>query len=136
MNKKRWFWASIAAFVTATVLEFIFNYFCLKGIYAQTASLWRPEAEMMKLMPYYWIASFVVSFIFVYIYTKGYETKPSGFGEGLRFGLLMGLFTVLPMITITYATMPVPLRLPLDWFATGMAEYLIVGAVVGLIYKK
>jgi len=136
MNKKRWFWAGIAAFVAAMILEAIFNAYCLKGVYAQTASLWRPAEEIYKLLPYYWIAAFFVSFIFVYIYSKGYEGKPSRVMEGVRFGFWIGLFINLPMVTITYATLPVPSRLPIDWFVTGMAEYIIVGAVVGLIYKK
>ncbi len=136
MNKKRWVLASLAAFITAMVLEFIFNTFCLKIAYTEVANLWRPEAEMIRLMPMYWVAAFIVSFIFVYIYSKGYEGKPSGLGEGLRFGLLFGLFVNLTMVTITYATMPITVRLARDWFVTGMVEYLIVGAVVGLIYKK
>ncbi len=136
MNKKRWVLASLAVFVAVMVLEFIFNNYCLKAAYMEVAHLWRPEAEMMKLMPLYWAATFVVSFIFVYIYAKGYEGKGCGICEGLRFGLWFGLFVNLSMVAITYATMPITVRLARDWFVTGMTEYLIAGAVVGMIYKK
>ncbi|PIR17128.1 MAG: hypothetical protein COV46_05495 [Deltaproteobacteria bacterium CG11_big_fil_rev_8_21_14_0_20_49_13] len=136
MNKKRWAAASIAVFITAMALEFIFNKFCLKAAYLEVANLWRPEAEIMRLMPVYWVAAFIVSFIFVYIYSKGYEAKPNGALEGLRFGLWFGLFVNLGMVSVTYVTMPITPRLAIDWLATGMAEYLIVGAVAGLIYKK
>lgn len=136
MNKKRWIVASIAVFVVATVLEFIFNDLLLMGIYVQTPQLWRPEADMMKLMPYYWVAGLIAAFLFVYIYAKGYEGKPSKIGEGLRFGLIVGLFIALPMSTICYATMPIGLNLAIGWLVTGIAEYLIIGAVAGLIYKK
>ena len=136
MNKKSWVTASIAVFVVVTILEFIYNSYCLKGIYAATANLWRPEADIMKLMPYYWAASFIASFFFVYIYTKGYEAKPNKIAEGFRFGATVGLFVNLPTATIVYATMPVPLNLPVDWFITGLAQYIVAGVVVGLIYKK
>lgn len=136
MNKKRWVLASIAVFVVAMALEYIFNAYCLKAAYAEVAHLWRPLPEMLKLMPLYWVAAFVVSFIFVYIYAKGYEAKGSGILEGLRFGFWVGLFVNLGMVTITYATMPITQRLAVDWFLTGMTEYLVVGAVAGLIYRK
>lgn len=136
MNKKRWFWASVVVFVITFALEALFNNVCLKSVYLETAALWRPEADMVKLMPHYWVALLVASFLFTYIYAKGYEAKPSAIGEGLRFGLVVGLFVVLPMATITYATMPVPAKLPFYWFVMGVVEYLIAGAVAGLIYKK
>lgn len=136
MNKKRWVIASVAVFVVAMILEVVFNNYCLKAAYMEVAHLWRPEAEMMKLMPIYWVASFVVSFIFVYIYAKGYEGKSCAICEGLRFGLVFGLFVNISMVSITYVTMPITQRLSFDWFVTGMAEYLILGAVVGMIYKK
>ena len=136
MNRKRWIAASLAVFVVAMLLEALFNTYCLKTAYGQVASLWRPEGEMMKLMPIYWAAGFIVSFIFVYIYAKGCEGKSRGWAEGLRFGLWFGLFMNLTMSTFIYVAMPITPRLAVDWFITGMAEYLICGAVVGAIYKK
>lgn len=135
MNKKRWLAASILVFIVVTILEFISNGF-LKNIYMQTMHLWRPEADMIKLMPYYWISSFIASFIFAYIYTKGYEAKPCAICEGFRFGLLFGLFINPPMVTICYATMPIGLNLVVGWFVTGMIQYIVAGMVVGLIYKE
>ena len=136
MNKKRWVVASLAVFVVAMVLEYIFNNYCLKDVYLATAQFWRPEADMMKLMPYYWVALFVAAFFFTYIYIKGYEAKSCGIGEGFRYGLIICLFVNLPIAAIVYATMPVPTKLPVEWFITGMGEYIILGIVAGLIYKK
>jgi len=136
MSKKRWVMASLAAFIVGSILDFLFNNYCLKNVYMQTAQLWRPMDEMMKLMPYYHIVSLFAAFVFTYIYTKGYEAKPSGLFEGLRFGLLIGLLVVPSMAVITYATMPVPVRLSVGWFVTGMFQYAAIGSVVGLIYKK
>ena len=36
----------------------------------------------------------------------------------------------------SYIAMPVPFQLALYWFLMGMVEFLIVGGVIGLIYKK
>jgi hypothetical protein len=123
-------------FIIMFALEYLFNNVCLKNLYIATASVWRPEADMMKLIPYYWAALLVASFLFTYIYAKGCEAKPSALGEGLRFGLIVGLFVNLPMATITYATMPLPDKIPIYWFIMGMFEYLAAGAIAGLMYKK
>ena len=73
MNKTRWIAASLAVFAAAMSLETLFNAYCLKAAYLETASLWRPHGEMMQLMPIYWVAAFIASFIFVYLYAKGCE---------------------------------------------------------------
>lgn len=126
----------MVVFVIVLVLEYLFNQVCLKSLYVATASLWRPDAEITKLMPYLIVAYLVTAFLFAYVYTKGYEAKPSGLAEGLRFGLVIGLFVTIPMSLGTFTTMPLPPKLPLYWFIMGMIEYLIAGGAVGLIYKK
>jgi hypothetical protein len=136
MNKKRWVVASLAVFVFVMAIEALYSNYCLKGVYAEHANLWRPMGDMMARMPYYWVSAFIVSFIFTYIYIKGYEGKSSRMGEGFRFGLLFGLFVNLTMSTITYATMPISVKLAVYWFLTGMVEYILAGIIVGLIYKK
>lgn len=136
MNKKRWFVAGVVVFVIFFLLEYLYNTVCLKDIYAATAQFWRPLAEITKLAPYQWIGYLVGAFLFCYIYTKGYEAKPSRLGEGLRYGLIIGLFVTIPMALTCYVTMPLPVKLPFCWFLTGMVEYLAAGAAVGLIYRR
>src|SRR5205807_2458195 len=50
MNTKRWLLASVAVFVVIGVLEFLVHGVLLSGLYKQTASVWRPEAEMRQMM--------------------------------------------------------------------------------------
>ena len=136
MNKKRWFWASVAAFAISMILGYVFNNICLCKLYKETASLWRPMEEMNKLMPYGFLIDLICSFILVFIYAKGYEGKSSRIAEGLRFGLMMGIFIGLPMAGWTYITQPLPFIMAFYWFLMTVFEMLVIGAVVGLIYKK
>ena len=46
MNRKRWLLASGAVFVVMAVLEFLVHGVLLSGLYQQSASVWRPQAEM------------------------------------------------------------------------------------------
>ena len=51
MNTKRWLLASVAVFVVMAVLEFFIHGVLLSDMYRQTASVWRPEAEMLRRSP-------------------------------------------------------------------------------------
>jgi hypothetical protein len=136
MNKKRWVLASIVVAVVVTVMEWVFHSVLLSGAYQATASIWRPYADMTRLTPYGWLATLFVSFVLVYIYHKGYEGKGSPIGEGLRFGLWIGLLTAVPMAVWSYVTIPMPFVLAFWWFVIAMVNMLVAGAFIGGIYRK
>jgi hypothetical protein len=136
MNMKRWLYASAAAFVVLAVLEFVVNGVLLAGIYMQTASVWRPEAEMVSLSWLFWLAYLVFAPVFTLIYSQGFESNKQGIGQGLRFGIYVGLLTAIPMNLIWYVVLPIPTSLAVYWAIAGMVEMTAMGITVGLIYKK
>ena len=136
MNMKRWLYASAAAFVVLAVLEFVVNGVLLAGIYMQTASVWRPEAEMVSLSWLFWLAYLVFAPVFTLIYSQGFESNKEGIGQGLRFGIYVGLLTAIPMNLIWYVVLPIPASLAVYWAIAGMVEMIAMGIAVGLIYKK
>jgi hypothetical protein len=71
--------------------------------------------------------------VFTYIFTKGYQGR--GIMEGLRFGLVIGLFVSIPMAYGTYMIIPVPYYLALEWFLYGTAQAILLGAVAAAVYK-
>jgi len=81
-----------------------------------------------------WVTSLVFSFGFVFIFTKGFEGK--GMAEGIRYGLIMGIFVMFIGMFNQYATYPISLSLAIQWFIYGLIELMIAGAVTALIYKK
>jgi hypothetical protein len=133
MNTKRWIIASLVVFVASGLMELLIHGVLLVGAYEATAHLWRPEAEMSQNMWMFWLYGFIWSFILVYIFAKGYEGK--GIMEGVRFGLLIGVFFSLPMSLGTYASMPITAGLAIGWFVYGVIEMTIMGVIAALIYK-
>ncbi len=134
LNVGRWLIASIVVLIIFFALEYLFHTVCLSSMYAMTSNLWRAPEEMS-----YWLMTLsliITALLFCYIYTKGYEAKPSGALEGLKYGFIIGLFVVLPMSIGTYCVMPIPRKLAFYWFIMGMFEFLLAGLFVGLIYKK
>ncbi|MDD2763888.1 MAG: hypothetical protein PHE83_07960 [Opitutaceae bacterium] len=131
MNKKLWLGA-LVVFVVIAIWETIVNMLLLSSAYQATASLWRPMAEM-KIWLFYVIYLFV-AFFFTLIFSKGYEGK--GVGEGLRYGFYVGMMMAVPMAYGTYASMPIPYSLALQWFLYGLIEYLLCGIAVALVFGK
>ena len=131
MNVKRFIAAGLAVFVVGQVLGFLIHQVILRATYDSLKSLWRPD--MQSKMWIMWLVGFLTSFLFTYIFTKGYEGK--GIAEGLRFGLVIGLFTSIPMAYDSYVTLPIPYSLALQWFIYGTITMIILGVVVALIYR-
>jgi hypothetical protein len=131
MNVKRFVLATIAVFIFFQITAFIIHGLILNPIYQQMADVWRPD--MMSKMWIMYITSLIFSFVFVYVFSKGYENR--GIGEGIRFGIIMGLLILVVGMFNQYAVYLIPFSLALKWFISGMIEYIIAGIIVSLIYK-
>ena len=75
MNTKRFVLANIAVFVFIFIYEWLFHDVCLGDIDRNTASLWRPEAEMQAHFIWLVLGQLVISVMFCFIFLKGYENK-------------------------------------------------------------
>lgn len=132
MNVKRFIAASLAVFVVGQVLGYVIHNVILRATYDSLKSLWRPD--MQSKMWIMWLTGLITSFLFTLIFAKGYEGK--GIGEGVRFGVLIGLFTSIPMAYNSYVTLPIPYSLALQWFLYGTVATIILGVVAALVYKR
>lgn len=133
MNTKRFVFAGLAVFIAGFIMDWIIHGIILKGAYESLISIWRPEEEMNSMMWIWYVGSLIFSFLFVYIFTKGYENK--GIMEGVRYGLLIGLLMVLFGNLAQYAMYPLPFSLVWKWFVFGMIEFIIFGIITAAIYK-
>ncbi|MGD0021714.1 MAG: hypothetical protein ABSC54_05365 [Smithellaceae bacterium] len=131
MNVKRFVWGSIAVFIAFEIMDFIVHGVILKSAYEALAPLWRPD--MMSLLWIFHVGSLILAFLFTYIFVKGYESK--GILEGVRYGIIIGLFANIPYGFYEYAMYPLPLCLCLQWFIYGMIEFIIGGIIAAGIYK-
>lgn len=132
-NKKNCLISSLVVFIVLFVTDFLIHGILLKGIYEETASIWRPESE--SLMWLMWVGYVVFAPVFVAIYKKGYDATKKGLGQGLRFGVLIGLLmSVLPTL-VWYAVVPIPVSLAVYWFLGGMVQLIACGIALGLVYK-
>jgi len=131
MNIKRFFLAVLAVLATIVATNIIIHSFILMDTYTSLKQLWRPD--MMDLMWIMYITDIILAFLFVYIFTKGYENK--GILEGVRYGLLMGLLLDGIGTLGQYMVYPIPVSLAVQWFVYGMIRFVILGIIVALIYR-
>lgn len=134
MNTKRWLLASLAVFVVILVLEFVIHGVLLQGIYKQTASVWRSQADMQRLMWIFWVGYLVFAPFFALIYAKGYEKGKPGLGQGFRFGFYVGAMLSVVHSYGWYVILPIPLVLACYWFAVIFVESIAAGIAAGLVY--
>ncbi len=132
MNIKRFIIASIVVFIVIQAIDWLVHGVLLATWYQEIKGLWRTD-----MMDYMWImmlGSLFFSFMFVFIFTKGYEEK--GIVEGGRYGLFIGLLMTVSGMLGAYAMYPIPFGLAMIWLAYGIIEMVIAGMVTAAIYRK
>jgi len=133
MNKKLWV-GFISVWIVYGFLERLVNAHILHSAYmAEDVAKWmRPNGEI-KL----WVidvAYLFFAFFFTLIFSKGFENK--GIMEGVRYGFYVGLMVSIPAAYVSYAILPMPYTLALQWFIYGLIEIIICGIVLAFVYKS
>ena len=129
---KRFILAFVAAYIFIFFWGWLLNGVLLKDIYVQTPNLWRSQSEMMSLFHWIIIGQALVIFAFVMIYASGFAG--GGVAAGIRLGILLEIAAIGMRLAI-YAVQPFPEKLIVYGSASALIEMVIVGAIVGAIYK-
>jgi len=123
--------ATAAVFVVWAALDFVIHGVILRDLYAATANLWRPMAEMKMGVMY--VAVLAAAFVFVFIYARLVAEK--SVARGTFFGTLWGVGVGVGMGYGSYAVMPIPYFMALTWFLGTVVEGFAAGLVAGLIVR-
>jgi heme/copper-type cytochrome/quinol oxidase subunit 2 len=131
MNWKRVILAGIVIYIVFQGLGFIMDNVWLKNDYDQLKNVWRQN--MMSRIWLLYVVGLLVAFLFTYIFVKGREGK--GIQEGVRFGIIIWLFTIVPFNIEIWVIFPIPYMLVLKWLIFGLLTSLIGGILAAVIYK-
>jgi uncharacterized membrane protein len=85
-------------------------------------------------MPVGMAAMFVAILALAVIYALLYHGG-SGIAEGARFGALIGIFAIGSFVVHNYVNLNIGLALTLQQSVAYFVEWLVVGIVIGLIYR-
>lgn len=134
MDYKRIALAALAAWVVDTLYGVVVWMYLLSGEVARYPEVFRPTPQMNENMPIGIAGGLLAMFALAYIYAKGYE-RGSAMAEGLRFGLVLAVFNFGFVTLGIYATFNLGRKIGLYASAAGVVEMIIVGLVIGAIYR-
>ena len=127
---------AIGAIAAGIVVQFggllVIHSVWLKQDYVNTASVWRaPEAAVARTWAMLLaVLIYVIGAVLVYI--RGVESKP-WIGQGIRFGILMALVTVVYGSLSAWVILPIPHMLVVKWILGESLLSVVFGLVVAAI---
>lgn len=133
MNVKRYVIASLVVAAVAFILDSIIRMVILEEVYSKYPQLMGSANQLCRFFWIYIIGLLALGFLMGYIFIKGYENK--GIGEGLRFGLLMGLFLWFPTFCVFVTFMPYPKVYDIVLPLAGVIQCVIYGILFSVFYK-
>ena len=135
MEPKKLILAIAVGYVILMVLGYVIHEIWLMPVYQQYATIWRLEETMRHKMWINWAGQLLFTALFAWIYTRGVEDKP-WVGQGIRYGIVMTLLTVIPAVCSQYVVYPIPYTLALKWMGAGAVQLIVLGLVVAGFCQK
>lgn len=132
MNARKSIGAMVAAFLVLVATNWLVHGVLLRGSYQALAVTFRPMAMIRARMWLVLVGQALFAIAFVYVYIRGLERKP-WLAQGVRFGVVIWLMTVIPAALAEYVTLLLPHRLALHWMLLGLVQLVILGIVVAAI---
>lgn len=121
---------ALALAVIIFAFEWMFHGVLMMDLYSQTASMWRPEAEMKSFFPVCLTRVAVQALLITCLYKMVCKSSDCGGScpkKGAKFGVKIGA-----LLGIThfgyYAYLPIPAAMAIYW----LVGYIILGAILGL----
>jgi hypothetical protein len=106
----------------------------LKKEFLKYSNVYRSHDGMMSAMPVGIAANLVGMVVLAVLYAMLYQGG-SGFAEGARFGVLIGVFAVCAFVTHNYVNLNIGAKLAFQQSVAYFIEWVATGIAIGLIYR-
>jgi Protein of unknown function (DUF1761) len=106
----------------------------MKTEFMKYPAVYRQHEGQMKHMPVAMAATFVAIVVLAVLYAMIYHGG-SGVVEGARFGALIGVFAIGTFTVHNYVNLNIGWKLTVEQSVAYFVEWLVVGIVIGLIYR-
>jgi uncharacterized membrane protein len=106
----------------------------LRNEFLKYPAVYRSQEAMKSVMPGGMAAMFVAMVVLAVIYAMLYHGG-SGLAEGARFGALIGVFAICSFVIHNYVNLNIGVKLTFQQSVAYFIEWLVVGMVIGLIYR-
>jgi hypothetical protein len=127
--------AAVVTYIVLMASNYLINSVWLMPDYNAISASHRSIEGIMHRFWALALGQLFYAIFFVYIYARGAEHK-SWLAQGVRYGIVMTLFTVIPVSLTQYDVYIVPYMLVIKWMAAGAVQMLLLGIIVAAIYKQ
>jgi hypothetical protein len=106
----------------------------LRDEFRKYPAVYRTQDGIKAVMPVGMIAMFLSILVLAAIYAMTYR---NGWGvvEGVRFGVLIGIFSVGAFVLHNYVNLNIGAKITTQQSLAYLFEWTVVGTVIGLIYR-
>ena len=133
MSFSRIAFAALAATVTDFVYGFVVYGNLLTDSFAAQAGIYRTAEAQMANMPLGALGVLLAMVAAATLFARG--RGQWGAAAGLTFGLLLAVFSIGSCVAVNYATLNMTGQHAAMMMAGALGEWLIVGVVIGLVYR-
>lgn len=130
MSVKRFLLVSLVVFVVGMAWGGLVHLVLLREANAAIAHLMRPDVAAKMWMSIVASAGFAALFVLGY----GRFARKGTVGEGMVYGLFFAAVAGLLVDVNQYVLYPIPGSLAWTWFAGGVVEFCLYGALVSWLY--
>jgi hypothetical protein len=135
MNYARIALAALGAFIAYFVLgSLIFTLPGMRSEFMKYPAVYRSQEGIKRVMPAGMAVMFVAMLALAVLYAMLYRGG-AGWAEGAHFGALIGVFAICSFVIHNYVNLNIGLKLTLQQSIAYFVEWLVVGIVIGLIYR-
>jgi len=136
MNTTRILLAALGAFVAYFVLGGLFFGLLpsMRNEFAKYPAIYR-SPESMKSVMLAGMAAMLVAMLALAVLYAMLCHGGSGMAEGVRFGVLIGVFAVCSFVIHNHVNLNIGLALTVKQAIAYFVEWVFVGVVIGLIYR-
>ena len=134
MNYRSLAVAAVAAWAFDSVFGFLVFGLALNGEFARYPGVFRPYETVNAMLPLMFGSSLLGMLLVAYIFAKGREGR-AGWEEGLRFGVVLASFELFAISVPSYVIYNIGRRLALEIAVAGFVDVVLVGVLLGVIYK-
>jgi hypothetical protein len=106
----------------------------MKTEFKKYPAVYRSHESIMSVMAAGMVAMFVSIAVLAVIYAMSYHGG-SGVVEGARFGALIGVFAIGAFTVHNFVNLNIGWKLTVEQSVAYFVEWLLVGIVIGLIYR-
>jgi len=130
------FWISVAVmFVATLLLDFVVHAVLLGPDYAAlTPRLFRADADAQAHFPFMLLAHAFVAIGITWLYRGGRGARPWA-GQGVRFGLALAFYAVVPTYLIYFAVQPLPAALVAKQIVFDTVAAILLGLIAAAVNR-